>query len=327
MKPTTIAMRAILAAGQAKRVDLYDITLSGGSQTYHFCTGQVPITYGGHVYTTGLTINRGSTTQSVGLQVQTMDITISPQADSPAGAVTIGGFPFLQGCANRVLDGARIVYSKMFLSDYNDPSPGAMPWFQGRVNKVTVTRLSAVITLNSDIEMLNVQMPINVLQPGCLHTLFDAGCGLSSSAFQVSGACVAGSTVLDILTNLSQANDYFTLGRITFTTGVNAGISRAVKQHLVVGGPAQIVIPNPLPTAPASGDAFIATPGCDKTSATCQTKFNNLQRFRGYPFVPVPETLYDGGVVQTTRQTLGGQGGRKTGSTFGGGLGTPNYRA
>jgi hypothetical protein len=29
--------------------------------------------------------------------------------------------------------------------------------------------------------------------------------------------------------------------------------------------------------------------GCDKTTATCAGRFNNLANFRGYPFVPPPE--------------------------------------
>jgi uncharacterized phage protein (TIGR02218 family) len=47
---------------------------------------------------------------------------------------------------------------------------------------------------------------------------------------------------------------------------------------------------NPLPLVPSAGDAFTAYPGCDKTQATCTTKFANLGAFRGFPFIPQPET-------------------------------------
>ena len=47
----------------------------------------------------------------------------------------------------------------------------------------------------------------------------------------------------------------------------------------------------PLPNVPAVGDTFSVFPGCDKTKTTCAGKFSNIARFRGFPFVPVPETI------------------------------------
>ena len=35
-----------------------------------------------------------------------------------------------------------------------------------------------------------------------------------------------------------------------------------------------------------AGDAFTVYPGCDKTRNTCLNKFNNLLRFRGFPYTP-----------------------------------------
>lgn len=46
----------------------------------------------------------------------------------------------------------------------------------------------------------------------------------------------------------------------------------------------------PLPVAPSAGDTISMFAGCDKTLATCRAKFNNAGRFRGYPWVPNPET-------------------------------------
>jgi len=138
---------------------------------------------------------------------------------------------------------------------------------------------------------------------------------------------LAGSDTLHVVTNIStQPDDYFTLGRITFTTGVLAGISRNVKAYQGSGG--VFTLPYPLPSAPVAGVGFTALPGCDKTIPTCTVKFNNLKRNRSYPYIPVPETLYDGGnVIQGSRQDYGGQGGPKTGSPFGGANGARTYKA
>jgi hypothetical protein len=42
MKPASSATLAIMAAGQMKRIDLYAITLAGGSPTYYFTSHQTP---------------------------------------------------------------------------------------------------------------------------------------------------------------------------------------------------------------------------------------------------------------------------------------------
>ncbi|WP_205684437.1 phage BR0599 family protein, partial [Acinetobacter baumannii] len=46
----------------------------------------------------------------------------------------------------------------------------------------------------------------------------------------------------------------------------------------------------PLLDMPAIGEAIRVYPGCDKRLDTCTNRFNNRARFRGAPFVPVPET-------------------------------------
>jgi hypothetical protein len=38
-----------------------------------------------------------------------------------------------------------------------------------------------------------------------------------------------------------------------------------------------------------TGDGFTVYYGCDHTPGTCQSKFNNLANFRGFPSVPPPQ--------------------------------------
>ncbi len=45
----------------------------------------------------------------------------------------------------------------------------------------------------------------------------------------------------------------------------------------------------PLQSAPSAGDTFTVYYGCDHTPGTCQSKFNNLANFRGFPYVPPPQ--------------------------------------
>ena len=48
----------------------------------------------------------------------------------------------------------------------------------------------------------------------------------------------------------------------------------------------------PLPLAPATGDAFTVYCRLRPHAGTCQSKFNNLANFRGFPFVPPPQMAY-----------------------------------
>jgi uncharacterized phage protein (TIGR02218 family) len=75
---------------------------------------------------------------------------------------------------------------------------------------------------------------------------------------------------------------------LTWTSGANAKLSRAIRQYTGVSGGMTLIAP--MPFAVAAGDAFTAYPGCDKQMATCSSKFSNLINFGGQPFIPSPET-------------------------------------
>jgi len=79
--------------------------------------------------------------------------------------------------------------------------------------------------------------------------------------------------------------EWFTAGKLTFTSGANAGNSVEVKSHRNVGNVTLSlwqVMPEPI----APGDTFVVTAGCDKRSSTCRGRFANLINFRGFPHVP-----------------------------------------
>jgi len=40
----------------------------------------------------------------------------------------------------------------------------------------------------------------------------------------------------------------------------------------------------------AIGDTFRFLPGCDHTTASCQSPFKNLSRYGGFPYIPPRET-------------------------------------
>ncbi len=324
MRSASAATLAILAGGQALLAELYDITLATG-QTYHFTNFQVPLTAsiyspaeGPFTYQTGLTIKRSTITQKAGTNAGTMKLTVSPQADSPNAPVLINGYPFLEACRLGFLDSAAMQMSKLFMNipaagATLDTSPGAVGWFKGVAQDIQVGRLSAEITVDDYLALVGIQqMPRQLFGVGCFHQVYDAGCTLAKASFTSTGSVLAVTDAAHFTTNLTQADDYFDLGVITFTSGVNNGFAATVSSYKNASGALALRIPFPAP--PAAGDTFSIYPGCDLQQSTCTTKFSNLAHFSGQPYIPVPETVIDGGTAAPPAQTQGGQAGQLIGS-------------
>jgi uncharacterized phage protein (TIGR02218 family) len=123
----------------------------------------------------------------------------------------------------------------------------------------------------------------------CAADLGDARCtiSLADPAFHGSGT-VAGlrSTSTFTVTGLESFDDgWFRAGKLTFTSGANAGLSVEVKSHRKAA-PVTLDLWQPMPEAIAAGDTFTVTAGCDKRFQTCHDRFNNVVNFRGFPHVP-----------------------------------------
>lgn len=323
MKSASAATLAILAAGQYKYAELYDFTLTDGSHIY-LTTSDADLTVAGTVYDSRILIRRQSLTQKIGLESQTLELDMWPR-EIDVTAPTFAGYTLQVAAQIGVLDYARVVFSKLFLSSWSDTTPGAIVWFSGVVNNVTAGRNNVHVVIDDDLAQLNVAMPKNIVQSGCIYTTYDTGCGLSKATFTVSGTVTGTPTTTFFTTSLTQVATYFDLGVMTFTSGPNSGLQALVKFSFQPSGGLRLV--KPLPVTPLAGDTFTIYPMCKKTQAACSNTdtgvgpaFNNLGRFRGAPYVPVPETLYDGGVAQSNSEvsTQAGQSGPVTGSSIGG---------
>jgi uncharacterized phage protein (TIGR02218 family) len=72
-------------------------------------------------------------------------------------------------------------------------------------------------------------------------------------------------------------------GKLTFTSGANAGRAMEVKRQTLANGAAAFELWQAMSEAVAAGDRFTVTPGCDHAFATCKAKFANAVNFRGHP--------------------------------------------
>jgi uncharacterized phage protein (TIGR02218 family) len=220
---------------------------------------------------------------TVGLEVDKQQISIAARPTD-----LVNGAPFLEALRDGAFDGASVQRDRVFMSALGQAPVGGVTLFKGRVSTVdSVGRTSATITVASDLVILDYDMPRNLYSPTCLHTLYDAGCGVPRGTYSVSGVAGAGSSASAVV--FTGALAQHAQGALVFTSGVNANVSATVKS---VAPGASLTLMYPLPAAPAAGDAFTVAAGCDHTPATCAARFSNLANFRGFPYVPPPQIAY-----------------------------------
>lgn len=286
MKTASAGLISLLAAGGPfLMADLYTLTLVGGT-TYYWCAGDANVAYGGHTFTAATDqgsqplIKRGAIRQARGLEVSTLDLTLFA-----GDTAQILGIDVTLAAHNGALDGARLKVERAFMPTWGDTSNGTVVLFEGAVADIDVSSTQVVIHVKSDLEKLQIQMPRTLFAPSCANAFGDASCGISLATYTVSKTVAAGSTATTLNGASGRADGYYQNGVVTFTSGVNAGAQRAVSAY--VGG--VLTLATPLPATPGVGDGFTVYPSCGRTQAGCAA-FSNSNRFRGCPYIPVPET-------------------------------------
>jgi uncharacterized phage protein (TIGR02218 family) len=260
--------------------DCFTFTLSTGLALTYTNTDQ-PVVYNGFTFAANGPMVQGlKYKSSVGLEVDKQQVTIAARPTD-----VLNGSPFLSALRDGAMDGAIVQRDRVFMSALGQLPVGGVTLFHGRVSTVDIVgRTSAILTIASDLVVLDYDMPWNVYSPTCLHTLYDAGCGVVRGTYAANGSVGSGSSASLIL--FAGALSSHAQGSIVFSSGVNANVRGTVKS--VVPGTSLTLI-YPLPSTPAIGDAFTVYAGCDHTRATCSSRFSNLMNFRGFPFVPAPQ--------------------------------------
>lgn len=299
---------ALFAGRQFQQANLFNFAfITGGSLNY--CSGDIDILlntsasnvdvasyWANQTFTSGGTVgpffdrqdNKFKAHWKRGVEVDTTQFDVIP------GTSQVQGTGFLSAVRQGIFDGAECTVYGAYWPQQAWQNPvvptGTIIKFVGRVAQVDAGRSLATFTVNSHLELLNLNLPRNLWQQSCVNTLYDTSCTLSQSAFSTAATTASGSTSLNInVTGLSAVSGYYSLGVITGTSGVNNGISRTVSQY-VNGSPSMLLLMQPFPNAPTAGDTFNVAAGCNKLQSTCQNTFGNLTNFRGFPDIPVMET-------------------------------------
>lgn len=288
MKTAAPALVTFLnTARQALQFDLWTFTLASGT-VYRWTDADVDIKIDTRTFTRGPIITRDKVKWTRGIEVGQLKATLS------GPVVLVDGQPLPAFSAAGGFDAASVALERVYLNDAGVVQ-GALVWFTGVVADVLPSRMGCELVVKSPLTQLNQQTPRNLYQAGCLNDLYDSNCALNRAAHTVTGtisAVAAGNNpALTVTLATAVPARWAELGVLRFTTGANAGLGRTVQIQAGVGTGLVLQFPRPYPFAVTVGDAFTLTAGCDKTVGTCQSKFSNLLRFRGQPYIPVPETV------------------------------------
>ena len=317
MKTTDPSLLAFLEANrQFFQADLFDFEMVDGTHLY-LTSANINIDYGGNLYlATGPFMERSKLRQSRGTSVDSLVLTcyagqamsvseistggwlVTPAYEAPgayegqdSSSPLFGGLGLQEALLQGALDGAYLTMSRLIFPSWDNPGQFApIILFYGRVADISSIGYSKIqIQVKSFLELLDMYYPWQLYQSACSWALYDTNCQADPANFVQGGVVEAspGNTPLTFLTNLTQPDGWFTLGKIQMTSGVCAPQLRSIK---IYQG-AAITLMVPFVGAPAAGDSFQAWAGCDRQMGTCATKFNNLMNFGGQPFIPAPSTV------------------------------------
>jgi uncharacterized phage protein (TIGR02218 family) len=177
----------------------------------------------------------------------------------------------------------------VFMVNYNDLTQGKLLTVRGTVGQVSIeddAKGTAEFLSLTD----NLKQNIGrVYTSSCdVKSLGDERCGVDVTQYTFSGSVSSVVSLVSFTSDISgvaKTAGYFRYGMLTWTSGANAGKSMEVIDHQY-DTTATFVLFQPMPADMAEGDTFEVVAGCDRTFATCKSKFNNVRNFRGFPHIP-----------------------------------------
>lgn len=263
--------------------DLYEITLKSGL-VFRYASYDMDIVTDGKTYShKGPHFKRNRIKLSSGIAVDKMTVRVYTDPKD-----TISNVPMMQIAHNGGFDEANLSLLRCFMS-----APGVVvgtiEMFAGYVDVESGGGLEMKWVVKSGVQKLNVDYPLRKYYPTCPYALYDNGCGLDLEAFTTIGTVTGVKSYQDFNTTLTAADGYYEQGGIEWLSGALVGATAPVKASYQTNG--QITMLIPLDAAPAVGDTFKIYPGCNKTPAACRDKFNNFNRNRATPYIPLKETI------------------------------------
>lgn len=286
MKTVAAELLTLLETGHFAMADMYQFTLVN-ALVLRYTSFDYDITLDGNDYSSsGLLIKRSNLSWKNDLSVDSLNMEIYPQASG-----LVSGMPFLTAVRLGLFDGASVQLKRAFFSipvSFPPVPAGSILMFLGRVGDIELARDKADFLINSHLELLNALCPRELYEANCSNELYGTIC--RATPITANGTVAVVNAVNSINTDLNDQYEIYTGGIIEWTSGANDGLKGTIsysKDSLM-----KFVIP--FPSTIQVGDTFEATAGCIKTRAMCEFIFGNIANFKGFPFIPLAESVLVG---------------------------------
>lgn len=287
MRTLSPALQAELQGTAPRIARLLKITLVNGT-VHAFTDSDMPLTIDGQLYEPAPGLTSVKYTATADTQVSSQTVGAGWTIDAPQSDLQSG-----------VFDNANI---EAAWACWAIPSAGRLVTFQGQLGELTYDESG----FSADVVSFMKRLERNIgwtYTSNCRHDLFSQpGVGRIGACMVDPASYTFTGTVTSILTNkwrftisgaTGKGAGYFSAGQITFTSGLNTGLSAVVKEHSVDSSTSVEMFSLFLPTAFVipTGTTFSVQAGCDKTLATCKAKFDNVINHGGFPNL-VPNVQY-----------------------------------
>lgn len=245
-------------------VELYEFTQ--GVQQWRYISGATELLRLGRTYTPS-SIKRDRLKQSTDVLKNGIKISL-PRTDAFASQFL--GFPPEEVTTVTIMRG-----------HWGDPDLDYQVHWKGRITSAKAN--------GSTIDLECEPIYSSLRRPGlrarfelnCRHVLYGRGCSLNREAFRHDGTVVSFSNG-GLSVEVSGVNGFFADGHFTGGIALAAdGASRFITGHTA----GTVTLSRPIQGL-VGGQAFTVFPGCDHLKATCLAKFNNLDNFGGFPWIP-----------------------------------------
>lgn len=269
MKTLPPALASHFASGSTTIAYLLRLSRPDG-QVYGFTSAIDSVEIEGVLYSSAQGLDVSSLSLSSGLAVDNLEMTTLDDGSLFKQSEVFGG----------VWRNTRFTIARY---NFTNPSDGVETIMVGSIGEVTISDGYVRLELRG-LQAALQQTIGQVVSINCRARLGDALCRVNLAPLTFTGSV---STVANrrefTSASLSQAEHYFTEGRLTFTSGSCKGFSHKVKYS----NGASVQLQLPTPTDFAIGDSFTIVAGCRKRFVEdCTNRFANSLNFQGEPHIP-----------------------------------------
>lgn len=245
-------------------VELYEFTMD--NRSFHYTSANSDINNSGKLYLS-VPCNRDKTESTQENEKSALNIMMQNNTDF---AKIYHGFP-----------PSSAAYVKIFRFNENDPAKERIIVWSGKVVNASFTELEVTFHCERLSTSLVRSGLRRLYQLNCAHALYDNSCRVNRFDFRHEGIVVGIDGLVISLASVGvTTGGYYAGGYIDFN---DDGIM--YRRFIMSHSGLEVKINLPIDQLKIGSRVAIYA-GCDHTTGTCKNKFNNLDNYGGFPFIP-----------------------------------------